>query len=100
MEIQALGSTVVLKQHSKETTMGSLGLVMPSKFANEKTVGDVVSVGPDFGQSALIAAGAESPEPQLKKGDTVVFRNAQRTTLDDEDYLFVKEEDVLAIIRI
>jgi co-chaperonin GroES (HSP10) len=92
MEIKALGSTVVLKQHSKETTVGSLGLVMPSKFADEKTVGDVVSVGPDYSGNW-----AENG-PLLKAGDTVVFRNAQRTVLDGQDFLFVKEEDVLAVI--
>jgi co-chaperonin GroES (HSP10) len=91
--VQALGSTVVLKQHSKETTVGSLGIIVASKFADEKTIGDVISVGPSYDGNLY------AEEPVLKAGDTVVFRNAQRTRIGDEDYLFVNQDDVLSIIR-
>jgi co-chaperonin GroES (HSP10) len=90
--VKALGSTVVLKQHSKETTVGSIGIIVASKYADEKTIGDVVSVGPAYSGNLY------DDEPALKTGDTVVFRNAQRTRIGDEDYLFVNEDDVLSVI--
>lgn len=88
--LQAVGNTVILKQHGKEEVAAS-GLIISTQLSSEKTVGDVVSVG----EGKTLDNGTVKPIP-LAVGDTVIFRNAQRTNIQGQDYLFVSGDDILA----
>ena len=88
--LQAVGNTVILKQHGKEEVAAS-GLIISTQLSSEKTVGDVVSVG----EGKTLDNGVIKTIP-LVVGDTVIFRNAQRTNISGVDYLFVSGDDVLA----
>lgn len=88
--LQAIGNNIILKQHGKEEVAAS-GLIISTSLSQEKTVGDVVSVG----EGKTLDNGVVKAIP-LAVGDTVIFRNAQRTNVGGTDYLFVNADDVLA----
>jgi chaperonin GroES len=84
-QIKPLGDRVLLKRvEALEKTKS--GIFLPDT-AKEK---------PE--QGTVIAVGSEAKE--LKKGDTVLFSKYSPTEvkIDNEDFLIVKEEDILAII--
>ncbi len=94
MKIKPLGDRVLIKpSEEKEKTKG--GIVLPDTAKERPQEGEVVAVGEgkktDDGK--VIA-------PTLKVGDKVLYGKYSGTeiTVDGEEYLIMREEDVLAII--
>jgi chaperonin GroES len=94
MNIKPLGERVVLKVIENEVTTKS-GIVLPDTAKEKPQMGEVLAVGPgkmlDNGQRVAL---------DLKAGDRVLFAKYAGTEvkLDGEEYMVLKESDVLAIV--
>ncbi len=86
MNINPLGDRVVLQQIESEETTKS-GIILPDSAKEKPEQGKVVAVGSDV--------------KEVKVGDTVLYSKYGPTEVkvDDQDYMIVKEEDVLATIK-
>jgi chaperonin GroES len=86
MNIQPLFDKVLIKpQKVEEKTAG--GIYIPDTAKQDKPqIGEVIAIGKDV--------------KDVKIGQNIVFAKYGPTeiTLESEDYLIVKEEDILAII--
>ncbi len=86
MNIQPLGDRVVLQQLAAEETTKS-GIILPDSAKEKPAEGKVVAVGKDVAE--------------VQKGDTVLYGQYGPTEVkvDGEEYMVVKEEDILAVIK-
>ena len=94
MAIQPLADRVLLKVlEAKETTKG--GIVLPDSAKEKPQEGKIVAVG-----TGRVSDDGKATPLQVKKGDTVLFGKYSGTELevDGEEYLMVKEEDILGIV--
>ena len=87
MRLVPLGDRLVIKQVVAEETTKS-GIVLPGQ-AKEKP------------QEAKIVAVGKGVSDELKEGDTVIYSKYAGNTvkLDEEEYIIVKEEDILAVVK-
>jgi len=89
-----LGDRVVVRPKQKEEVTKS-GIVLPDTAKEKPQEGEVISVGPgrvlDNGQRLAM---------ELKVGQTVLYAKYAGTEfkLDDEEYLILRESDVLAVV--
>ncbi len=88
--LKPLHENVVLKKENPEKKTSS-GIILTSQNQDKPTTATVVAVGP----------GSTDHKMTVKKGDTVVYKSYATTdiTLDGNDYLIVKESDILAIVE-
>ena len=92
--IQPIGDRVVVKPAAKEEVTKS-GIVIPDTAKEKPQEGTVIAVGNgrllDNGDRAAI---------DVRKGDRVLYAKYGGTEfkLDGEEYLVLKENDILAII--
>ena len=84
--IQPLADYIVAQEEAPETKTAS-GLYLPEKAAEKPKVAKVVAVGKDV--------------KQVKVGDRIVYKSysTNDVKMGAEDYLLVKEEDVLATVK-
>lgn len=89
---QPLGDRVVIKPLDEEEVTKS-GLVLPDTAKEKPQEGEVVAVGP-----GRISDDGTRIKMEIKKGDKVVYSKYAGTEYeeDDEDYLIVRESDILA----
>ncbi|NLC68085.1 MAG: co-chaperone GroES [Clostridiaceae bacterium] len=94
MKIKPMGSRVLLKEIETEEKTKS-GIVLPSSAKEKPYIAEVIEVGP----GEAIEDGKEI-KIEVKKGDKVLFSKYSGTEvkLDDEKYLIVKYDDILAIV--
>jgi len=94
MKLVPLGDRVVLKQLIAEETTKS-GIVLPGQNKEKPQQAEVVAVGPGGMVEGKEIAMA------VKVGDQVIFSKYAGTEvkLDDEEYIIVKQNDILAIIE-
>lgn len=95
MNLKPLGDRVVLKQLVAEETTKS-GIVLPGQNKEKKPQqAEVVAVGPGG-----VVDGKEV-KMEVKVGDQVIYSKYSGTEvkLDDEEYIIVKQSDILAIIQ-
>jgi len=95
MNIQPLGDRILIKPlEAEEKTKG--GIVLPDTAKEKPQEGKVVAAGKG---RTLDSGKVEALE--VKVGDIVLYGKYSGTeiTKDGEEYLFVKEEDILAIIQ-
>lgn len=83
--LRPLGERVILKRTEAETKTVS-GIVLPDSAKEKPEIGEVIEIGKEV--------------KEIKKGDRVVFSKYSPTEikLEGQEYLIVKEEDVLAIL--
>jgi len=94
MKFKPLGDRILLKQlEAKEQTKG--GIVLPDTVKEKPQEGEIIAVG----------EGKKNPEGKvvplsLKVGDKILYGKYSGTeiVIDGEDYLIIREEDVLGII--
>ena len=95
-EIQPLRDQALLKVLEANTeTKG--GIVLPDSAKEKPQEGEVVAVG----EGKFSQTGATIPL-QVKVGDRVLFAKysgTEVTTKKGKEYLIVKEEDILAVIK-
>jgi len=95
MAIQPLGDRALVKRlEAEEKTKG--GIVLPDTAKEKPQKGEVVSVG----KGRVLENGKVEPL-EVKKGDTILFGkySGNEITYKEEEYLILKEEDILAIIK-
>ena len=94
MSLNPLGDRVVLKQLVAEETTKS-GIVLPGQNKEKPQQAEVVAVGPGG-----VVDGKEV-KMEVKVGDQVIYSKYSGTEvkLDDEEYIIVKQSDILAIIQ-
>ncbi len=94
MKLVPLGDKIVLKQFEAEETTKS-GIVLPGQAKEKPQEAEVLAVGPGG-----IIDGKEV-KMQVKVGDKVIYSKYSGTEveLDHEEYIIVKQSDILAIVE-
>ena len=94
MKLVPLGDRVVLKQLVAEETTKS-GIVLPGTAQEKPQQAEVIAVGPGG-----VVDGKEVTM-SVKTGDKVIYSKYAGTEvkLDDEEYIIVKQNDILAIVE-
>lgn len=95
MSIQPLGDRVLVKRlEAEEKTKG--GIVLPDTAKEKPQKGEVVAVG----KGRVLESGKVEPL-EVKKGDKVLFGkySGNEIAYKEEEYLILKEEDILAILK-
>ena len=94
MKLVPLGDKVVLKQLAAEETTKS-GIVLPGQAQEKPQQAEVIAVGPGG-----IVEGKEVAM-QVKVGDKVIYSKYAGTDvkLDGEDFIVVKQNDIVAIVE-
>ena len=94
MKLSPLGDRVVLKQLEAEETTKS-GIVLPGQSKEKPQQAEVVAVGPGG-----VIDGKEVTM-QVKVGQKVIYSKYAGTEvkLDEEEFIIVKQIDVLAVIE-
>lgn len=88
-KIKPLGDNVLVKMKKQEKKTQS-GIVLPDTADDEKPqIGEVVAVGED------------SKKIKVKAGDKIIFAKYSGTEIkiDNEEYLILKSEDILAVVE-
>ncbi|MGN0411939.1 MAG: co-chaperone GroES [Lachnospiraceae bacterium] len=90
MKLVPLGDRVVLKQLIAEETTKS-GIVLPGQEKEKPQQAEVIAVGP----------GTEDVKMEVEVGDKIIFSKYSGTEvkLDDDKFIIVKQEDILAVIK-
>ncbi len=95
MAVKPLDDRVLVKQsEAEERTAG--GIVLPDTAKEKPQRGSVIAVGP----GKLLDCGTRG-KMALKKGDEVFYGKYSGTEIkiDGEEYVILKESDVLAVIE-
>ena len=92
MKLVPLGDKVVLKQLEAEETTKS-GIVLPGQAKEKPQQAEVVAVGP----GGMI----DEVTMQVKAGDKVIYSKYAGTDvkLGDDEYVVVKQNDIVAIVE-
>ena len=94
MKLVPLGDRVVLKQLEAEETTKS-GIVLPGQAQEKPQQAEVVAVGPGG-----VVEGKEV-KMEVEVGNKVIYSKYAGTEvkLDGEEYIIVKQNDILAIVE-
>ena len=95
IKLQPLGDRVVIeRESSEETTAG--GILLPDSAQDKPARGHIVSLG----NGKLLDDGTRN-ELQVQVGDRVIFSSYAGETfkVDDDEFLLMREEDILAVIE-
>ena len=95
MKIQPLADRIMVEVlEAKEVTKG--GIVIPDTAQEKPQEAKVVAVG-----KGKVSDEGKTIPPEVKVGDKVLFGKYSGTEInvDGNDYLILKEEDILAIIK-
>lgn len=87
MKLVPLGDRLVIKQVVAEETTKS-GIVLPGQAKEKPQEATIVAVGKDV-------------KAELGEGDIVIYSKYAGNTVkvDEEEYIIVKEEDILAVVK-
>ena len=92
--VKPLGDRVLVKRLDEEQqTKG--GIIVPDTAKEKPQQGKITEVGP----GRMTDDGKRIP-PDVKKGNKVLFGKSSGTEISvgDEEYLILREEDILAIV--
>ena len=89
MKLKPLADNILLKQREAEETT-TFGIILATTNKEKPAIYEVVSAGP----------GTKDVAVTVKPGDKVVVGQyiGSDIKLDGEDYKFVKQEDILAVV--
>ena len=92
--LKPLGDRVIVKARQKEEMTRS-GIVLPDTASEKPQEGSVLAVGP-----GRVLDNGKRVDMDVKTGDKVLFAKYAGTEvkLDGEDYLVIRESDLLAIV--
>lgn len=94
MKIKPLGERIVVKViESEERTKG--GILLPDTAKEKPQMGKVLAVG-----SGRVLDNGQKVALEVKEGDKVLYAKYAGTEvkLDGEEYMVLKENDILAIV--
>ena len=89
MKLKPMADNVLLKAHEEPETTAS-GIILATTNKEKPAIYEVVSVGP----------GTKDVTMAVKPGEKVVVGKFVGTdvTIDKEEYKFVKQDDILAVV--
>jgi chaperonin GroES len=95
MNIRPLHDRVIVRRMEEEKTSPG-GIVIPDSATEKPVKGEVVAVG----NGKILDSGDVRPL-DVKKGDTILFGKYSGTevTVDGEEMLVMREDDITAIIN-
>lgn len=95
VEVRPLGDRVLVKRLEEEEVIKG-GIIIPDTAKEKPQRGQVVAVG----LGRLDDDGKRIPL-DVKAGDSILFGKyaGNEVTIDDEEYLIMREDDVLAIVE-
>jgi len=94
MKLQPLADLVIVRPlEAEEKTAG--GIIIPDNAKEKPQKGEVIAVGP-----GKIADSGKTVDMTVKAGDKVLYGKYSGTevTVDGEEYLIMRESDILAVI--
>jgi len=94
-KIQPLGNRVLAKRlEAEETEKG--GIILPDTAKKKQEIAEVLAIGPGkkTNEGKLIP-------PAVSVGQTILIDkySGQEITIDDEDFLVVRSDDVIAVVE-
>lgn len=94
-KLQPLSDWVVAEQEDAVTKTAS-GIYLPEKAAEKPKVAKVLAIGP-----GKVGDDNERVAMTVKVGDKVVYKSYSTTEvkIDGKEYILVREEDILAIVK-
>lgn len=95
MKIQPLADRIMVKVlEAKDVTKG--GIVLPDTAQEKPQEAEVMAVG-----KGKVSDEGKTIPPEVKVGDKVLFGKYSGTEIkvDGNEYLILKEEDILAIVK-
>jgi chaperonin GroES len=94
LKVKPLSDRIVVRQADAEE-MSSGGIILPDTAQEKPQQGKVMSIGP-----GKTADNGELIKMSLKVGDRVLYGKYSGTevTIDGEEYVFMRESDILAIL--
>ena len=94
MKLRPLGDKVVLKQLEADETTKS-GIILAAKAQEKPQQAEVIAVGPG---GVIDGKGVVM---QVKKGEKVIYQKYAGTEvkLDGEEYIIVKQSDIVAVVE-
>ncbi len=95
MKLQPLGDRILVKRiEAEEKTAG--GIVVPDTAKEKPKEGEVISLG-----TGKVNEKGEKQAFVVKEGDRILFESyaGNEVKIDSEEYLVMKEDDVLGIIK-
>jgi chaperonin GroES len=96
MKVRPLNDNVVVKP-TKEDEVTKFGIVLPETINKERPEqGEIIAIG----EGKLMDNGQRAPM-SVKVGDKVMFKkySPDEIKVDDQEYLIVSQNDILAIIE-
>jgi chaperonin GroES len=96
MKLRPLHDRVLVKRIEEEEEETRGGIVVPDTAKEKPQEGEVIAVG-----DGKVLESGETLKMAVKKGDRVLFGKYSGTEvkLDDEEYLIMREDDVLGILQ-
>jgi chaperonin GroES len=95
MKLKPIRDRIVVQMLEAETVTKS-GLVIPDAAAEKPSQGDVLAVG-----TGKLAEDGTIVPMVIQTGDRVLFAKTagQKVKIDDQEYLIMREEDVMAVVN-
>ena len=87
----------VLVRYSSEEEKTAGGLFIPDAAKEKPQKGTVIAVGP-----GRVTDDGKRQAMEIKVGDTVLFDkySGSKIKIDEEEYLIIREEDILGIVEV
>lgn len=94
MKVRPLNDRILVKR-SEQETKSTGGILIPDSAAEKPVLGQVIAVG----SGRRLDNGKIRPL-DVKKGETILFGkyNGTEVKVDGNEYLMMKEDDVLAVL--
>ncbi len=95
MNFRPLHDHVLLKR-VEETETTKAGIIIPDTAKEKPHQGEVIAAG-----NGKLMENGERVAPDVKAGDRILFGkySGSEIRLDGEDYLIVREDDILAVLE-
>ncbi len=93
MAVKPLADRVLVKQEEAAEVKKS-GIIIPDTAKEKPQQGEVIEVGPGRTEDGKVVP------MEVKKGDKILYGKYSGTevTVDDEEFVIMRESDILAII--
>ena len=95
LNIKPLSNRVLVKRLEEELQTTAGGIIVPDSAKEKPQRGKIVATGP-----GRMTDDGKRIEMDVKAGDEVLFGkwSGSEITIDGEEYLFMKDDDILAIL--
>ena len=95
LNIKPLSNRVLVKRLEEEMQKTAGGIIVPDSAKEKPQRGKVVAVGP-----GRLTDEGDRLKVEVKVGDEILFGkwSGSEITVDGEEYLFMKDDDILAIL--